>query len=105
VAVGVVLNAPPVIVTVTASEFEHPVEVEVAVRVKTFVEVRFTVVGSSSAGFTSNDAGVQLYVNGPVPVTVPFSVVLVPFGILTLVPASTTGKEFTVTTVAADAAL
>jgi len=60
VAVGVVLNAPPVTVTVAASEFEQPVVVEVAVRVKTFVEVRFIVVGSTDAGFTSNDAGVQL---------------------------------------------
>ena len=60
VAVGVVLNAPPVTVTVIASEFEHPVVVEVAVRVKTVVEDKFTVAGSSIAGFTSNDAGVQL---------------------------------------------
>jgi hypothetical protein len=60
VAVGVVLNAPPVTETVTASEFEQPVEVEVAVRLKTFVEVKFTVVGSTDAGFTSSDAGVQL---------------------------------------------
>jgi hypothetical protein len=60
VAVGVVLNAPPVIVTVTASEFEQPVEVEVAVRVKTVVAGRFTVVGSSTAGFTSSADGVQL---------------------------------------------
>jgi hypothetical protein len=60
VAVGVVLNAPPVTETVTASEFEQPVEVEVAVRLKTFVEVKITVVGSTDAGFTSSDAGVQL---------------------------------------------
>jgi hypothetical protein len=60
VAVGVVLNAPPVIVTVTSSEFEQPVEVEVAVRVNIVVEVKFTVVGSADAGFTSSDAGVQL---------------------------------------------
>jgi len=60
VAVGVVLNAPPVTVTVTASEFEHPVVVEVAVRVNTVVEDKFTVAGSSIAGFTSNDTGVQL---------------------------------------------
>jgi hypothetical protein len=78
VAVGVALSAPPVIVTVTPSEFEQPVVVEVAVSVNAVVDVRFTVVGSSSDGFKSNDAGVQLYVNGPVPVTVPFNVVLVP---------------------------
>lgn len=34
---------------------------------------------------------------GPVPVTVPASVVLVPLGIDTSEPALTTGKEFTVT--------
>ena len=105
VAVGVVLNAPPVIVTVTASELEHPVAVEVAVRVNTVVVDKLTVVGSSTEGFTSSDDGVQLYVNGPVPVTVPFSVVLVPYGILTSVPALTTGREFTVTTVADDSKL
>ena len=105
VAVGVVLNAPPVIVTVTASELEHPVVIEVAVKVKMVIEDRFTVVGSSTVGFTSCDDGVQLYVNGPVPVTVPFSVVLVPYGILTPVPALTTGREFTVTTVADDGKL
>jgi len=60
VAVGVVLNAPPVTVTVTSFEFEQPVEVEVAVRVNIVVEVKFTVVGSTDAGFTSSDAGVQL---------------------------------------------
>jgi hypothetical protein len=77
-AVGVVLNAPPVTVTVTASVFEQPVDVDVPVSVKTFVDVRFTVVGSSTDGLTSCEDGVQLYVNGPVPVTVPFSCVLVP---------------------------
>jgi len=60
VAVGVVLNAPPVTVTVTSFEFEQPVEAEVAVRVNIVVEVKFTVVGSADAGFTSRDAGVQL---------------------------------------------
>jgi len=60
VAVGVVLNAPPVTVTVTSSEFEQPVEVEVAVRVNIVVEVKFTVIGSTNAGLTSKDAGVQL---------------------------------------------
>jgi len=60
VAVGVALNAPPVTVTVTASEFEHPVAAEVAVRVKTVAEDKFTVAGSSIAGFTSSADGVQL---------------------------------------------
>jgi len=58
-AVGDALKPPPVTVTVTTSEFEHPVEVEVAVRVNTVVEFKITVVGSTKAGFTSNDAGVQ----------------------------------------------
>jgi len=44
-------------------------------------------------------------VNGPVPVTVPFNVVLVPFGILASVPAFTPGKGLTVTTVAVDKGL
>jgi hypothetical protein len=104
-AFGVVLNAPPVIVTVTASELKHPVVVEVAVSVNTVVADKFTVVGSSTDGFTRSDDGVQLYVNGPVPVTVPFNVVLVPYGILTSMPALTTGREFTVTTVAAEGKL
>jgi hypothetical protein len=44
-------------------------------------------------------------VNGPVPVTVPFKVVLVPLAIEASVPALTPGKGFTVTTVAAEAGL
>jgi hypothetical protein len=59
-AVGVAFNDPPVKVTITASEFEQPVVVEVAVKVKTVVEVRFTVVGSSIAGLRNNEDGVQL---------------------------------------------
>jgi len=59
-AFGVELNGPPVTVTVTTSEFKQPVEVEVAVRVNTVVEFNITVVGSTRAGFTSSDAGVQL---------------------------------------------
>jgi hypothetical protein len=47
-------------VTVTSFEFEQPVEAEVAVRVNIVVEVKFTVAGSTDAGFTSRDAGVQL---------------------------------------------
>jgi hypothetical protein len=59
-AVGDALNEPPVTVTVTASEFAHPVDVEVAVRVKVVVEVRFTVVGFSIKGSRRDEAGVQL---------------------------------------------
>jgi hypothetical protein len=59
-AVGVALNAPPVIVTVTASELEQPVDVEVAVSVKVVVEVRFTVAGSTDVGSTSSADGIQL---------------------------------------------
>jgi hypothetical protein len=44
-------------------------------------------------------------VNGPVPVTVAFIVVLVPFGIVLSVPAFTTGSAFTITVVAADGTL
>jgi hypothetical protein len=77
----------------------------VAVKVKVVVDVRLTVTGSSTAAFTSNEAGVQLYVNGPVPVTVPFNAVLVPFEILASFPAFTPGKGFTVTTVAAETGL
>jgi len=77
-AVGVALNAPPVTVTVTASEFEHPVVVDVAVSVKSVVADILTVVGSSTVELTSSEDGAQLYVNGPVPVTVLFSCVLVP---------------------------
>jgi hypothetical protein len=58
--VGDALSAPPVTVIATASELEQPVAVEVAVSVKAVVEVRFTVVGSSTAGFTSSEDGVQL---------------------------------------------
>ena len=105
VAVAVALKGPPLIVIVTASVFEHVVEVDVAVSVKVVVDVRFTVAGSSTAGFKSCPAGLQLYVNGPVPVTVPFSVVPEPYGIVASVPAFTAGNEFTVTAVAADAAL
>jgi hypothetical protein len=60
IAFGVALNAPPVTVTVTASEFEQAVDVEVAVSVKTVVVDKFTVVGSSTVGFTSSEDGVQL---------------------------------------------
>jgi len=77
----------------------------VAVRVKVVVEVRLTVTGSTTVALTSSEAGVQLYVKGPVPVTVPFNVVLVPVGMLISFPALTTGKGFTVTTVAAETGL
>jgi hypothetical protein len=102
VAVGIELNAPPLIPIVIASVLEHPVTADVAVRVKIVVDVKFTVVGSSTVAFTSREAGVQLYVNGLAPVTVAFNVVLVPFGIVLSVPAFTTGSVFTVTVVAAD---
>jgi hypothetical protein len=58
--VGTELNAPPVTVTVTASELKQAVDVEVAVRVKVVVVVRFTVVGSTTVAFTSRLDGVQL---------------------------------------------
>jgi hypothetical protein len=45
---------------VTASELEHVVDVEVAVRVKVVVEDRFTVVGSITVAFTRRLDGVQL---------------------------------------------
>ena len=77
----------------------------VAVRVKVVVDVRLTVTGSSTAAFTSNDAGVQLYVKGPVPVTVPFKFVLVPFGMEASFPAFTPGEGFAVTIVGAETAL
>jgi hypothetical protein len=105
VAVGIELNGPPLIVIVTASVFEHVVAVDVAVKVKTVVEDRFTVVGFCTVALTSWEDGIQLYVNGPVPVTVELSVVLVPFGIVASNPAFTTGNAFTTTAVAADAAL
>jgi len=72
------------------------VEVEVAVRVKVVFVVRFTVLVVRLFGAVTDDAGVQLYVNGPVPVTVPVSVVLVPLGMDTFVPASTDGSALTV---------
>ena len=105
VAVGVEVNGPQLIVIVTASVLEHDVVVEVAINVKTVVASKFTVVGSSIEASTSCEEGYQLYVNGPVPVTVALIVVLVPFGIVASVPAFTTGNEFTFTTVAADTAL
>ena len=74
-------------------------------KVKVVVDVRLTVNGSSTAAFTSNEAGVQLYVKGPVPVTVPFNEVLVPLEILASLPAFTPGKGFTVTTAAAEGGL
>jgi len=88
-----------------ASVLEHNVVSEVAVSVKTVVAAKFTVVGSSIKAFTSCADGDQLYVNGPVPVTVALIEVLVPFGIVVSVPALTTGKAFTVTTVAAETTL
>ena len=105
VAVGAEFNGPPLKVIVTASLLEQDVAVEVVVRVKIVVEDKLTVVGSSIAAFTSCEDGVQLYVKGPVPVTVAFNTVLVPYGMVASVPAFTTGNEFTVTAVAADTAL
>jgi hypothetical protein len=105
VAVGTELNAPPITVIVTASELEQVVAVEVTVNVKVVVDDRFTVAGSTTVAFTSIFAGIQLYVNGPVPVTVASSVVLVPFAMDLSVPAFTTGRVLTVTAVAADATL
>jgi hypothetical protein len=90
------LNALPVTLTVTWSEFEHVVNVEVAVRVNVVVEDRFTVLVLRLVGFVTEAAGVQPYVNGPVPVTEPVSVVLVPFGMDLSVPAFTAGRELTV---------
>ena len=60
VAVGVELKAPPLIPIVIASVLEQPVTVDVAVNVKIVVDVKFTVVGSSTAAFTSCEEGVQL---------------------------------------------
>jgi hypothetical protein len=71
----------------------------VAVKVKIVVAVRFTVVGSTTVALTSDDAGSQLYVS-PVPVTVAFNVVLVPYAMVWFIPASTTGSAFTVTVTA-----
>jgi hypothetical protein len=70
--------------------------VEVAVRVKVVVEDRFTVLVLRLVGFVTEAAGVQLYVNGPVPVTEPVRVVLVPLGMDVSVPALTTGSALTV---------
>ena len=83
VAVGVDVKGPPLTKIVTKSELEHDVTVEVAVKVNTVVVVKFTVIGSSINASTNCAEGVQLYVNGPVPVTVALIVVLVPFGIVT----------------------
>ena len=80
VAVGDELKLPPLIAIVTASVFVHDVVVEVAVKVKTVVSVRFIVVGSSTKALTSFPEGDQLYVNGPVPETVALIAVLVPYG-------------------------
>jgi hypothetical protein len=104
VAAGVEVRTPPLTVMVTASVLKHEDAVEVAVNVKTVVVVRFTVAGSSIKAFISCKDGVQLYVNGPVPVTVAFSDVLVPNGIVASRPASTIGRAFTVTAVTADVA-
>ncbi len=87
-------SALPLTVTVTWSDALHPADV-VAVSVKVVVVFRFTVVGSTTVAFTSEAAGVQLYVS-PVPVTVALSVVLVPKGIVWFTPASTTGNGLTV---------
>jgi len=53
VAVAVELKAPPLIPMVTASVLEHVVAVDVAVKVKIVVDVKFTVVGSSTEALTS----------------------------------------------------
>jgi len=98
VAPGLTLNDPPVTFTVTSSDAEHPVEFILAVKVKLIVDKRLTVTGSSTVALTSEEAGVQLYVNGPVPVTVPFNVVFVPYVMFTSFPALTMGKGLTVTT-------
>ena len=57
---------------------------------------RFTVLVVKLVGLVTSNAGAQLYVNGPVPVTVPVSVVLVPLGMDTSVPALTAGSALTV---------
>jgi hypothetical protein len=69
----------------------------VAVNVNIVVDVRFSVRGSSTVASESKEAGSQLYVNGLPPVTLASKVVVVPYGILESVPASTIGKPFTVT--------
>ena len=86
------------IIIVTTSELEHEVAVEVAVKVNTVVVVMFTVVGSSIKASTSSADGIQLYVNGPVPVIVASIEVTVPYGIVASRPASTIGIALTVTT-------
>ena len=88
--------APPLIVMVTWSEFEQPVELDVAVNVNVVVEDRFTVLVLRLVGLITDAAGVQLYVKGPVPVTLPERVVLVPLGIDASVPAFTVGSALTV---------
>ena len=105
VACGFTLNDPPLTFTVTLSEAEHPVEFILAVKVKVVVDKRLTVTGSSTVALTSEEAGVQLYVKGPVPVTVPFSVVFVPYVMVTSFPALTTGGGLTVTTAGFDGGL
>jgi len=94
-----------VIDTVTLLVLEQVVAVEIAVRVYSVVAERFVVVGSSIVAFTSCKEGDQLYVNGPVPVTVALRVVLVPLGIVAFVPAFTIGKAFITVFVAAEKAL
>jgi hypothetical protein len=105
VTAGDAVRASPVTVTVTASEAEHPVAFIVAVKTKVAVDVRLTVWGSSTSGLTSSEAGVQLYEKGPVPVTVPLRVVLVPLGMLILLPAFTPGRGLTVTVTGSDSGL
>jgi len=58
------------------------VVVDVGVSVRIVVAVRFAVAVLMFVGLVTCAAGVQLYVNGPVPVTTPVRVVLVPFGIV-----------------------
>ena len=53
-------KAPPLMVIVTWSEFEHPVEVEVAVKVKVVVADRFIVLVLKLVGLITDAAGVQL---------------------------------------------
>ena len=69
---------------------------EVAVSVKVVVVDRFTVLVLRVVGLVTDAAGVQLYVNGLVPVTVPVRVVLVPLGMEASVPAFTVGNGLTV---------
>jgi hypothetical protein len=58
VAEAAALNAPPEMVTVTWSDAEQ--DPDVAVRVKVVVDVRLTVVGSTTVAFTREEAGSQL---------------------------------------------